>query len=114
MIKIVHLASSEQVIAKVTEVKDKNGESFCFMFTMPMVLTLITGETEKDTKINYLPWSPFSSAVEFKVSFDKIITVAEPLDYVLDSYLNIVQPKFPVLDPKEFEQYLQRRREQNV
>lgn len=113
MIRIVHLSSGEQVITKVTEVRDKDGDPFCFMFTMPMLLTLIPGETEKDAKINYLPWSPFSSAVEYRVSFEKIITVAEPLDYVLDSYVNIVQPKYPVLDPKEFEQYLQNRRNKN-
>lgn len=113
MIRIVHLSTGEQVISKLDEVKDKDGDPFCYMFTMPMMLTLMTGETEKDTKINYLPWSPFSSAVEFRVPFEKIITVAEPLDYVLDSYLNIVQPKYPVLDPREFEQYLQKRRNKN-
>lgn len=111
MIRIVHISSGEQVITKLDELVDKNGESLCFKFTMPMTLTLIPGE--KEPEINFLPWSPFSSASEYKVSFDKIVTVAEPIDYVLDSYLNIVQPKYPLLNPKEFEQYLQRRRKQN-
>jgi hypothetical protein len=114
MIRVVHLSSGEQVITKLTEVKDRDVDPFCYMFTVPMLLTLIPGETAEDAKINYLPWSPFSSSVEYKVSFDKIISVAEPLDYVLDSYLNIVQPKYPVLDPREFEQYLQNRRNKNV
>lgn len=111
MIRIVHISSGEHVITKLAEIVDKNGEPLCFKFIMPMNLTLIPGE--KDPEINFLPWSPFSSASEYKVNFDKIVTVAEPMDYVLDSYLDIVQPKYPLLDPKEFELYLQRRRERN-
>ena len=44
-INIVHLVSGEQVITKLTELRDKDGEPFCFLFQMPMVLSLVPGET---------------------------------------------------------------------
>jgi hypothetical protein len=104
-INVVHLVSGEQVIAKLTELRDKDGEPFCFLFQMPMVLTLIPGETESDTQINYFPWSPFSVTREFRVGFYKIMSVGEPLPHVLNSYIEINQPVYPLLTPEEFEQF---------
>ena len=70
-INIVHLVSGEQVITKLTEMRDKDGEPFCFLFQMPMVLSLVPGETEDQTQINFFPWSPFSGSREFRVGFEK-------------------------------------------
>ena len=46
-INIIHLVSGEQVIAKVTELRDKEGEPFCFLLSMPMALNLVPSEEEK-------------------------------------------------------------------
>jgi hypothetical protein len=104
-INIVHLVSGEQVITKVTELKDRDGESFCFLLQMPMVLTLVPSDTEGETQINYFPWSPFSGTREFRIGFDKIISVGDPLPNVLSSYIDINQPIYPLLTPEEFEKY---------
>lgn len=104
-INIVHLVSGEQVIAKLTELRDKDGEPFCFLLQMPMVLTLVPSETEGETSINYFPWSPFSGTREFRISFEKIISIGEPLPNVLRSYIEINQPIYPILSPEEFEQF---------
>lgn len=104
-INIVHLVSGEQVITKVTELRDRDGESFCFLFQMPMVLTLVPSDTEGETQINYFPWSPFSGTREFRIGFEKIISVGDPLPNVLSSYIDINQPIYPLLTPEEFEEY---------
>lgn len=106
-INIVHLVSGEQVITKLIELRDKDGEPFCFLFQMPMVLTLIPGETESDSQINYFPWSPFSGSREFRVGFEKIVSIGDPLPNVVDSYIEINQPLYPILTPEEFEKYKQ-------
>lgn len=104
-INVVHLISGEQVIAKLTELRDSDGEPFCFLFQMPMLLTLVPGETESDTKINYFPWSPFSSTKEFRIGFEKIVSIGEPLPNVLDTYIELNQPYYPLLSPEEFKEY---------
>lgn len=104
-INIVHLVSGEQVITKLTELRDRDGEAFCFLFQMPMVLTLVPSDTEGETQINYFPWSPFSGSREFRIGFEKIISVGDPLPNVLSSYIDINQPIYPLLTPEEFEEY---------
>ena len=104
-INIVHLVSGEQVITKLTELRDQDGEPFCFLFQMPMVLSLVPGETEDQTQINYFPWSPFSGTREFRVGFEKIVSIGEPLPNVFSCYVEINQPLFPLLTPEEFEQF---------
>jgi len=104
-INVIHLVSGEQVISKLTELRDKDGEPFCFLLQMPMTLTLIPSETEGETQINYFPWSPFSGTREFRIGFEKIISIGEPLPNVLDTYIDLNQPVYPILTPEEFEQY---------
>jgi len=104
-INIVHLVSGEQVITKLSELRDTDGEPFCFLFQMPMVLNLVPGKTDDQTSINYFPWSPFSSSKEFRVGFEKIISIAEPTANVAESYIEINQPLYPILSPEEFEQF---------
>ena len=104
-INIVHLVSGEQIISKLTEMRDNQGEPFCFLLQAPMKLSLVPGETENDTQINYFPWSPFSGTREFRIGFEKIVSIGEPLPHVLDSYVEIVQPVYPLLSPEELEEF---------
>tara|TARA_B100000073_G_C23664695_1_gene546085 strand:+ start:104 stop:451 length:348 start_codon:yes stop_codon:yes gene_type:complete len=113
-IRIVHLISGEQIITRVVEVKNSEGEPVYFEFVMPMLLTLFPPEEGEETKINYLPWSPFSSSATFKVAFENVMSVGDVQDYVLDSYLNIVQPKYPVLSQEELSTYIKQKEEKNV
>jgi len=104
-INIVHLVSGEQVITKLSELRDKDGEPFCFLFQMPMTLTLVPGKSEEDTSINYFPWSPFSDTREFRVGFEKIVSIGSPLPHVVSTYIEINQPIFPLLSPEEFQKF---------
>ena len=106
-INIIHLVSGEQVIAKVTELRDKEGEPFCFLLSMPMVLNLVPSE-EGEKEISLFPWSPFSGTREFRIGFEKIISIGDPLPNVLSAYVEINQPVYPVLTPEEFEAFKRR------
>lgn len=110
-INIVHLVSGEQVISKITEMRDEDGEPFCFLFQMPMTLTLIPGEKTEDAQINYFPWSPFSGSTEFRVGFDKVISVGSPLPHVYEAYVELNQPTYPLLTPEEFESFVKDKKE---
>lgn len=104
-INVVHLTTGEQVIAKLTEIKDEDGESLCFLLTMPMVMTIVQTDDPQIPSMNFFAWSPFSSTREFRVGFDKIVAVADPTTQVFDTYISLVQPLHPVLTLEEFEAY---------
>ena len=106
-INIIHLVSGEQVIAKVSELRDNEGEPFCFLLSMPMVLDLVPGEKEPQREINFFPWSPFSSSREFRIGFEKIISIGDPLPNVFKTFVELTQPVYPVLSPEEFEKFKQ-------
>ena len=110
-VHIIHLVSGEQVISKVTELKTNEGEPMCFLFAMPMSLNIVPGETEGDNQINYFPWSPFSGSKEFKVGFEKVITIGDPTRDVFEKYIEITQPLYPILSPQEFESFVKSKQE---
>ena len=105
-ISVVHLITGEQLITKVEEIKDSNGESLCFRFIMPMACSLIPNpEDLANPSMNFFAWSPFSSSREFKVAFEKIVAVCDPTWKCFETYVDLVQPLHPILSVEEFEQY---------
>jgi len=110
-INIIHLVSGEQVVSKVAELRDPDGEPFCFLLQMPMTLTLIPGDDGEEPQLNFFPWSPFSGSKEFRVAFDKIISVGQPTRQVYETYVELNQPVYPILTPEEFESFVKSKKE---
>lgn len=105
-ISVVHLVTGEQVITKLEEMKDSDGESLCFRFTMPMACALIPNPDDlSNPSMNFFAWSPFSSSRTFNVGFEKIVAVCDPTWKCFETYVELVQPLHPILSPDEFEQY---------
>ena len=110
-VNIIHLVSGEQVVSKITELRDPDGEPFCFLLQMPMTLTLIPGEDNDEPQLHLFPWSPFSSSREFRVAFDKVISVGDPTKQVYEIYVESNQPVYPILSPQEFESFVKSKKE---
>jgi hypothetical protein len=104
-ISIVHIVTGEQIICKLDEVKDNDGESVCFQFTMPMTCNLVPGDTDSTPSLNYFAWSPFSSTRQFRIGFDKIVAVCDPTWTCFKTYVNLVQPLHKILSDEELEQF---------
>ena len=104
-VSILHLVTGEQVIAKLEELKDADGNALCFVATMPMSMVVVPTEDPQKPSMNFFAWSPFSSTREFRIGFDKIVAVGEPTWHVFDTYIGLVQPLHPVLGEEDFEAY---------
>ncbi len=97
-IKIVHLKDGSHIICKITELTTDDNKPLCFLIEVPMILSYVNGETEEDLKVKYTQWSPFSKSLEFRIPFDQVVTVGEAKTAVLEKYVEIVQPFYPILD----------------
>ena len=113
VIQIIHLVSGEHLISKIQEVQE-GGQSLCLNLVMPMSIVMDT-PTTRDEKpiISFYPYSPFSSSPEFKIGFDKVVSVGEPSRLILEKYIDVVQPKYPVLTPEELDKHVKERKENN-
>ncbi len=97
-IKIVQLKDGSHIICKITELTSDDGKPLCFLIEVPMILSYANEGSEDDVKIKYSQWSPFSKSLEFRIPFDQVITIGEPKTAVLEKYVEIVQPFYPILD----------------
>ena len=115
-INILHLTTGEQIIGKLDELKDMENNPMCFIVTMPMTMSIVSTDDPQSPSMNFFAWSPFASTREFRIGFDKVISIAEPTWRVYDTYLGLVQPIHPVLGEEDFEAYKleKKRRTKNV
>jgi hypothetical protein len=105
-VSILHLKTGEHVICKLTELKDEQGNPFCFLMEVPTLLKMVgAGENDSEVKVHFSQWSIFSKSTQFRIGFDEIITIAEPKDYIYNRYIELIQPAYPILSPSEFEEF---------
>ena len=113
VIQIIHLVSGEHLISKIQEVKEGD-ESLCLNLVMPMSIAMDTPvKREEKPTISFYPYSPFSSSPEFKIAFDKVVSVGNPSKLILEKYIDVVQPTYPVLTAEELDQHIKERERKN-
>jgi len=95
-IKVLLLKTGQQIITKLSELRTKEDEPFCFVFEVPLVLSITADSTESDIKIGFSQWMPFSSSVAFRVPFDHVVTISDPKEGIITKYIEVVKPYYPV------------------
>jgi hypothetical protein len=87
--KILIMKSGERLIAGAGERKDnETGKGVCLVLKCPYILTLNAKQNEnEDYTVNFSKWNPFSSALEYNVPYDAVVTISEPEQGILDVYL---------------------------
>ena len=113
-IRIVHLATGEQVVTKIQEVKDGD-EVQCFNFVMPMTLSMKIPKEDSGEKplVSLYPFSPFSVETEWRIGFDQVVAIGRCSPIILNKYVDTVQPLYPILDQKTLELYIKERTKNN-
>lgn len=111
-ISILHLKTGEHIICKVSEVVDDQGTPVCFEIEMPSTL-VYENPMDPDPlnpKINFFQWNPFSKSTSFRINFDQVVSIGEPKDSIYDTYIELIQPYYPLLSQKELVEYQERKR----
>jgi len=86
LIKIIHLTNSKTLVSQIEEVSADIGEPDCKL-VKPYEVSVVEGN-----KLYLTPWiQSFTSDTVFKISSDKILTLADPSPAILESYLGIIK-----------------------
>lgn len=95
-IKVALLKSGEEVISDFKEVYQED-QFIGYYFNDPYVLkleryqTVPGNESRHRVKIRFLPWLTLSKEKRILVFADWVVTFYEPVDTVVDSYLNRIK-----------------------
>jgi len=103
-VQLVLLKSGEELIADVREIIDKETEKqVSLVFINPYKVLMDCGSTlllseentteELTATIEFQKWIPISKSKEFFVSYDWVVTISEPHDDILNSYINKIGVK---------------------
>ena len=95
-IKVALLKSGEEVISDFKEVY-KDDQFLGYYFNDPYVLkiekyqTVVGDDSRHRVKIKFLPWLTLSKEKRILIFADWVVTFYEPVDTVMDSYLNRIK-----------------------
>lgn len=95
-VQLAILKSGEEIITDIREIVDKDTEKqVSLVFINPYVVSVNSNETlylteekvEPYASISFTPWVPLSKATQYFVPHDWVVTICEPHDDILNSYL---------------------------
>lgn len=98
-IQVARLKSGEDVIADIKEIRNKEGDPVAYLFGNPRSLSLVkeseiqflteeavnAGESD-GVRVVFSPFMPLSKDKESLIPFDWVVTIANPLDEVVEMY----------------------------
>jgi len=94
VIKLIVLTSKEILLSEIEEVGADVGEPDCKLINPVVLHTTDDKFTIEQGKVTLTKWlSSFTYDETFMISSDKIITLAEPADNIVQKYLGLVNKK---------------------
>ena len=94
VIKLIVLTSKEILVSEIEEVGAEVGEPDCKLINPVILKTTEEKITVEEGKVLLTPWlQSFTNDKTFMISSDKIITLAEPADNILEKYEALIKKK---------------------
>ena len=94
VIKLIVLTSKEILVSEIEEVGGEIGEPDCKLIHPVILKTTNDKLTIQEGKVTLTPWlSEFTYDKTFMISSDKIITLAEPAENILEKYEALIKKK---------------------
>ena len=94
IIKLIVLTSKEILVSEIEEVGAEVGEPDCKLIHPVILKTTEERLTIEEGKVVLSPWlQSFTNDRTFMISSDKIITLAEPAENILEKYEALIKKK---------------------
>ena len=94
VVKLIVLTSKEILVSEIEEVVSEIGERDCKLIHPVILKTTDDKLTIQEGKVTLTPWlSEFTYDKTFMISSDKIITLAEPAENILEKYEALIKKK---------------------
>ena len=94
VVKLIILTSKEILVSEIEEVGGEIGEPDCKLIHPVILKTTEEKLTIEEGKVLLSPWlQSFTPDTTFMISSDKIITLAEPAENILEKYEALIKKK---------------------
>ena len=94
VIKLIVLTSKQILVSEIEEVGAEVGEPDCKLINPVILKTTEEKITVEEGKVLLQPWlQAFTEDTTFMLSSDKIITLAEPGDNIVEKYEALIKKK---------------------
>ncbi len=94
VVKLIILTSKEILVSEIEEVTGEIGEPDCKLIHPVILKTTEEKITVEEGKVLLSPWlQAFTPDTTFMISSDKIITLAEPAENILEKYEALIKKK---------------------
>jgi len=94
IVKLIVLVSKEILVSEIEEVSTELGEPDCKLIHPVILKTTDDKLTIEEGKVLLSPWlQSFTMDTTFMISSDKIITLAEPAENILEKYEALIKKK---------------------
>jgi len=94
VVKLIVLTSKEILVSEIEEVTGEIGEPDCKLINPVILKTAEEKITVEEGKVLLSPWlQSFTNDKTFMISSDKIITLAEPAENILEKYEALIKKK---------------------
>ena len=94
VIKLIVLTSKEILVSEIEEVGAEMGEPDCKLIHPVILKTTDDKLTIQEGKVVLSPWlQSFTQDTTFMISSDKILTLAEPSENILEKYYGLIKKK---------------------
>ena len=92
IVKLIVLTSKEILVSEIEEVGAEVGEPDCKLIHPVILKTTEEKITVEEGKVLLQPWlQSFTPDTTFMISSDKIITLAEPAENILEKYQALIK-----------------------
>ena len=94
VIKLIILTNKEILVSEIEETGGEIGEPDCKLIHPVILKTTEEKITVEEGKVLLTPWlQSFTKDTTFMISSDKIITLAEPAENILEKYEALIKNK---------------------
>ena len=97
-IKILLLKSNEEIITEAQEIANPDSTTAIgYHLHKPFRLEIVSDEgelvfnREKGYQLSWFPWAPLSKDKDFFLPADHVITAYDPLDSIMDQYIQAIK-----------------------
>ena len=97
-IKILLLKSNEEIITEVQEIANPDSkQAVGYHLHKPFRLEIVSDSgdlvfnREKGYQLSWFPWAPLSKEKDFFLPFEHVITAYDPLDSIVDQYVEAIK-----------------------
>jgi len=105
-IKVCFMRNGMHVISKMITEFDKDKRPLCFSMTLPFSMIYVEDPETGKSKVDFEAMMPFCNNIEYKIPFGEVITIGDPHQVLLENYVSMIKPYYPIdggAEPNEIE-----------